>query len=107
MSGSGGTDFSGFGGGGGPVNCEGLSLRRDLESPNPSVTPTISTGDVLRLRLETSPVEVVIADAATGIAGSIVPTALLLECLRSGFVYVAEVTSVAGGSIRLHISSVK
>lgn len=100
------------GGGGGytPVGqagpCDKLQAETALQSPNPAVVGTIRKDDQLELQLE--PVGnrhavIVVKDGQK--AGSLVFASLqkLIECMRGGHEYVADVLAVSGPSCRLRI----
>lgn len=104
MSGSDGPSYVGGGSGGG--DCSSISLTKDLQGPDPAVVGTIAVSDRLAVRLVTGPPQLVAIDAPAGTAGSIVPTPRLIDCLSSGVVFEAEVTSLSGGFVQLHITAI-
>ena len=106
MSGSGNSSI-GFGGenGGGEDPCQSLRLDRLLDAPVHGVAETLRVGDVLALELQEGPPPVVALNAPSGsLAGSVVPTVRLLECLRQGVPFEARVTATnGGGAVRVEV----
>lgn len=105
MSGSSGPSLTtGGGAGDGADDCLDLRLTRWLEGPVPGVADHLAVGDVLILQLQDgSPVIVALVTSGGQIAGSIVPTGRLLNCLRQGVPFLAEVRGAAGGAIQVEI----
>lgn len=111
MSGSGGRDDGGgghFPGAGTPMgqgggdttdDCGTLSGRTTLNSPKAAVIARLSIGDILLVQLRTSGPEVVVALFEGQEAGSVTFTKLvtLINCLKKGVPYVAEVLAIQGG----------
>lgn len=105
-SGGGGkTGGAGGGGGGGapsPDMCV-FNTNATLASPNPSVVPTLSVGNILTVSLNSagpSPIAEVIAPA--GVAGTLAGMPRLREliaCLEGGTNYEFEVTAISGGRV--------
>jgi hypothetical protein len=84
--------------------CDQLRLIRNLEAPVVGIADHLVVGDQLGVALrEGQPPLVVATDPAGQEAGGILPTGQLIECLRAGFDFVAEVTSANGGAIRLRV----
>lgn len=110
MSGQSGETTVGFGSGsgGGEQDCSQLRLDRPLDAPVAAVVATLSVGSVLSLSLQPGPPPVVaLYDAAGALAGSVVATSRLLECLRQGVAFEAEVTQMpGGGSVRVEVRAV-
>ena len=64
-------------------------------------------GDLLQVVLrDEQPPLVVAVDQAGQDAGGIVPTGQLIDCLRQGFRFEAEVTSRSGGAIQIEVRAV-
>jgi hypothetical protein len=105
VSGSDSGGPSGFPTGGSATDpCESLRLERTLEAPVPGVANLLTGGDLLQVVLrDEQPPLVVAVDQAGRDAGGIVPTGRLIECLRQGFRFEAEVTSRNGGAIRIEV----
>lgn len=75
-----------------------------LEAPVPEVADELQVGDELDLQLrEGESVQVVVVDSLGRDAGAILAIGRLLECLREGFRFIAKVTSVDGGAIRVEV----
>lgn len=108
MSGSGDSSvgYVGTGSGAGGDDCRSLRLDRALEAPVPGVADALSVGDVLNVVLHEGPPPVVALNAPTGLAGSVVPTLRLLDCLRRGVAFEAEVHSASGGAVRVEVRAV-
>jgi 2-methylaconitate cis-trans-isomerase PrpF len=82
--------------------CEKLRLVRNLEAPVHGVADGLKTGDLLNVVLhEGPPVLVVATDASGNEAGGLLPIGQLIDCLKQGFPFVAEVTGTNGGAIQV------
>lgn len=96
---------SGGGGGTGVDPCDIVSLT-NLNSPNPAVVPTLRPGDVLDVRLQAGPPRVLQARTAAGqVAGSITSPEMprIIDCIRQGVIFVADVVTVRGGVCQVRI----
>src|SRR5688572_26958741 len=104
MSGGGGgnTRFDGTPGGN-SQDCEALVIQTPLNSPDPAVVKTLSKGDRLEVRKETTPGGVVrIEVVANGkVAGSVTSAQLMLliSCINAGTDFVAIVTNTPSGGL--------
>ena len=109
MSGQSGDTGAAYGPGGGEQDCAALRLDRPLEAPVPAVVAAMTVGSILSVALQPGPPPVVaLHDASGALAGSVVATVRLLECLRQGVRFEAEVTRLGGGgSVRLEIRAVR
>lgn len=98
----------GIGSAGSDDPCATLRLDRALEAPVPGVADELGVGALLSVVLEEGPPPVVALHTSSGaLAGSIVPTVRLLECLRQAVPFTAEVTGVGGGgSVRVEVRAV-
>jgi len=105
VSGSDSGGLSGFSAGGSAVSpCESLRLERILEAPVPGVADELTVGDLLDVVLrDEQPPLVVAVNRAGQDAGGIVPTGQLIDCLRQGYRFEAEVTSRNGGAIQTEV----
>lgn len=87
------------------IECDELVLKASLSSPNPAVLSQLRRGTVLMLqrRGTTGPLLAVTDDGLE--AGSITGAFLgrLVECIRNGYSYVAEVKGIQGGRCELEI----
>ena len=103
MSGSDSGGAPGASPGGWPASpCEDLRLDRNLEAPVLGVADGLAAGDQLEVVLrEGQPPLVVALDPAGREAGGILPTGQLIECLRRGFRFQADVTGRTGGAVQL------
>lgn len=103
MSGSEGPDLD-FGGGRAD-DCGSVSTHKALEQPNSQLDDHLHSGAILRLQLvegDFPTIEAVLADGQ--VAGAVMPDQRLINCLRAGFRYSAEV-SRASGAITLRVSA--
>lgn len=106
MSGSSGPDLAVGGGSGGDAeaDCRQLRLIRWLQGLVPGVADELAVGDLLDVTLQEGPPAVVALSTPAGhVAGSVVPIQRLMDCLRQGVPFVAEVRSAAPGAIQLEI----
>jgi hypothetical protein len=70
----------------------------------PGVADDLSIGDLLQVVLRDEQPPLVVAVEQTGReAGGILPTGRLIECLRQGFRFEAEVTRRIGGAVQLEV----
>lgn len=86
--------------------CDIISLT-NLNSPVPAVVTALRSGDVLDVHLQVGPPRILQARTSAGlVAGSITSPemARIIECIRQGVVFVADVMSVSGGicQVRVH-----
>lgn len=106
MSGSSGTGFSGNGAGSN-VSCEDIVIHTQLASPKASVIVKISKGDILEIESENNPMNqpLIVAKFKGNIAGGITHSSMfrLLDCIKSGTEYNAEVLSVNLGIVKIKI----
>jgi hypothetical protein len=104
MSGSSGSDFSVGGGIGGASDCAGIRNERELQNPDATATAGLTVGMILTVLLnDGSTPSISIVTAAGQVAGAIIPTGQLIQCLRLGVAFVAEVKSARGTSVILDI----
>jgi hypothetical protein len=79
-------------------------LLRHLEGADPDVVDGLQIGQILAVVLQPGPPPVVaIVTAGGAVAGAIVPTGELLDCLNQGFSFEAVILSRAGGAIQLEV----
>ena len=105
MSGSSGPDLT-VGGGGAEDDCRQLQLTRWLQGLVPGVADQLTVGAILDVALHEGPPPVVALTTNAGeVAGSVVPIGRLLECLRQGVRYVAEVRSGDPGAVLVDIQA--
>jgi hypothetical protein len=76
-----------------------------LQSPQAGVVPGLRKGDPLALHLTGGGAPVVAVDQAGRTAGSIVirDMAILLNCMKAGRRFVAEVLQVGGGAVTVRV----
>jgi hypothetical protein len=93
-----------FGMGGEDDDCSAVTLDTSVQSP--STTEPFAPGNIYGVRLgPNASVPTVQLTRDADAVGAIRPTPPLLRCLRKGVTFTAEVTSVNGGDIRVHISA--
>lgn len=84
--------------------CESLRLERNLEAPVFGVADELVVGDLLEVVLRDEQPPLVVAVDETGRdAGGILPTGRLIDCLRQGFRFEAEVTRRTGGAVQVEV----
>src|SRR5438067_1933766 len=90
------------GGGGSTLDCGSIRFETNLASPQAGVVATLTIGDELEVRLDTSgPRAIVVAVNVGGeVAGSIATRAgQLVRCIREGFEYGARILNISGGDV--------
>lgn len=101
MSGSSGFSF----GGSTALECDKISIRTQLASPDPDVVKELGKGDILQIVLATAtgPLQAVTNDGA--IAGAILTSdpGMLIGCMNDGNKYQARVLDVDGGDCEVLI----
>jgi hypothetical protein len=109
MSGS----SNGFSGDGGGHNlaCEDLVIVTQLASPKARVLQLFTAGSTLQIQEQESPQgqPLIVALFNDEVAGSIITPLIfkLLNCIRSGTFYIADVISNNGGQVKIRISARK
>ena len=97
MSGSEGPIAVNLGGGLAGGDCSKVTTERPLMSPAKSVVDALTGRETLLVILESGPPEVVEIRTEDGRAvGSIVPTTELLDCLKKGVPFVAQLSRLTG-----------
>jgi hypothetical protein len=100
-----GSDNFTFDTGGVQQNCADIVLRTQLASPDPAVVADLEVGDILNVKLltATGPLQALTQDG--DVAGAILTSdpALLINCINSGYEYLAKVLSVHGGDCQISI----
>jgi len=88
------------------TKCDMLSFLTYLSSPVPSIIKRLKVGSVLEIELDPN-TGVIGAYLNNKIAGSITSSRLaeLLKCMNNGYVYIATVQSISGGSCQILIST--
>ncbi|CAI2431286.1 hypothetical protein [Serratia liquefaciens] len=110
MSGSGGGSYGGqFGQADFEVTCEKLKIDTQLSSPNPQVVAQLTVGTILRIAQITSQgsqltVAMYNAIQAGGIASPYIRR--LRDCINNGTTYVAKVTAINGGQVRVSVYAI-
>jgi len=77
-----------------------------LNSPVATVIAALRPGDVLHVQLQVGPPRILQARNAAGrVAGSITCPEMpqIIDCIRKGSVYGADVLSVSGGRVQIRI----
>jgi hypothetical protein len=108
MSGSSGPSYGGGGSGSSDSasDCD-IVERVPLNSPKPSGLAQLKPGATLDVVLTPGPPQSLVAKIRnTGqVAGSLTPKSLvrLLQCIKAGNIYVADVIAVKGGFVEVEI----
>ena len=110
MSGSGSSGGgANFGGGGGIpiIECEKISIKTNITSPDPDVLKQIKVGDVLDIELQTASGPLVAITSDHKIVGAVFVTnpKMLIDCINRGFEYHARVILKEGGDCQILIVS--
>lgn len=92
-------------GGGGENLCATLAVRTVLNSPKAAVLAQLNSGHILTVQLRDIGQNVVVALHNGQEAGSITfaNILMLINCLRAGFPFVADVLSVEGGRCEVRV----
>lgn len=101
----GSTGGGGDGTGGGTDKCA-IYEQAVLASPDAAVVSSLRVGEILTVGLETSPRNRVVARTNDGaVVGAITSVHLvdMIECMKDGFTYEAEVHSINGGRVEVEI----
>jgi hypothetical protein len=107
--GDGGGGGGGFGGGGGgsTFDCENVSIKTSIISPDPKILATLAKKDILNITIRsvTGPL---IASTITGnILGAVFTAnpSLLIDCINKGHSYQAEILKIIGGDCDILITT--
>lgn len=86
-------------------SCESLQFETQLASPNSSVVPHLSVGDILDVIFGAAGQQFIVAAYNAMEAGSIVHPMLtqLRTCMNRGELYQARVLQVNNGQVRLRV----
>ncbi|HBU6114162.1 TPA: hypothetical protein ACNP34_002003 [Citrobacter freundii] len=110
MSGSGGGSFGGqFGQDDFEVTCEKLTIDTQLSSPDPQVVAQLSVGvimGIMQINSKGTLLTVAIHNGmqAGGIASPYIQR--LRDCMTNGTTYVAKVTAINGGQVRVSVYAI-
>jgi hypothetical protein len=107
MSGSNSGEGSSFGGGAPTVDCESVSIKTRVVSPDPAVLTTLNIGDFLSITLRTSTGPLIATTIDGSILGAVFTTnpTLLIECINKGHSYQAEILAISGGDCQILITT--
>lgn len=85
--------------------CERIAFRATINSPQPSIVPNLVVGDVLDVKLQTTPTIAVIAELAGRVVGALTSTRVndLVNCIQNGYQYEATVVVVIGGKCTVDV----
>ena len=85
--------------------CATLAFRAQLNSPQAALLTQLAVGDVLTVQLAAAPQSAVLAMHGNQAAGSITGPRLtsLINCLRNGYTFVAEILAIAGGQCTVDV----
>lgn len=89
-------------------DCSELSQLTTLNSPQREVLKMLNRNDLLEICLERGERSVIVEARKDGqLAGTITFTRIqkLVECIESGYSYVAEVLEVKGGACKVRVRS--
>jgi hypothetical protein len=107
---SGGGGGTGFGGGrgGSSVDCQDISIKTSIVSPDPPVLATLSKGDLLAVTLRSATGPLIATTKRGKILGAVftINPTLLIDCINQGFSYQAEILSISGGDCEVLITAV-
>lgn len=89
-------------------DCIRIKFRTTINSPQPAVVSTLKPGDVLDVRLQTSPTTTVVVEFNNSVAGALIGTQVnaLVNCIQNGYRYKATVVSVSGGNCVVDVAHV-
>lgn len=90
------------GGSDGDTACADLRFNAQVHSLGPGAI-SVAVGDVLSVELKDGPVVAVVDNAGVMVGAIVAHVGRLLDCIRSGVVYEAEVTVASGGDIQVEV----
>lgn len=90
---------TGITGSGATNRCQLIDESVRLSSPKPNIVAKLSVGDILKLSLSSGAPPILAKTEKGDVAGAVVPSSLdtLLNCMGTGFTYIATVESLKGG----------
>lgn len=90
------------------VDCQKISIKTSIVSPNPTVLSTVAVGDDLGVQLRSATGPLVAVTSGGNILGSIFTTnpSLLITCINQGYSYVAHVLSISGADCQVLITAI-
>lgn len=110
MSGSGGGSFGGqFGQSNFEVTCEKLTIDTQLSSPDPQVVAQLSIGVIMGImQINSNGTLLTVAMYNSMQAGGIASPYIqrLRDCMSNGTNYVAKVTGINGGQVRVKVYAI-
>lgn len=85
--------------------CERIAFRATINSPQPNIVPNLQPGNILVVRLQTTPTITVIAELSGVVVGTLTGTRVneLVNCIQNGYQYQATVFSVVGGKCTVDV----
>lgn len=104
-TGTGGGGAGGGGGGGSADDCDSLDVVVVLQSPQPKVVAKLGKGDILEVKLTGGKPPIQAVTDKGDVAGAIVPPDIqrLVDCLKKGKHFVAEVLQISGGAVKVRV----
>lgn len=98
----------GSGGGGGEMSCAALEIDTQVSSPKADVVRQLKKDDVLQVTLRQENGAVIVSllfkgQLVGGVASPLLPR--LRECMQQGTEYVAVVTAISGGQVKIRIEA--
>lgn len=90
-----------------PENCEDLKQHSTLTGPEPENVESLSIGELLEIKLITKGNReiLVVEDEDGNEIGTLTHSGRenLIECINKGYIYVAEIWNIDGGSVDVNI----
>lgn len=88
--------------------CATLVFRAQINSPQPAAIASVTAGAILLIQLAPAPQTSVLALHQGQPIGSITGSRVtsLINCLRNGYLFEAEVVSIVGGSCTVDVRPV-
>jgi hypothetical protein len=85
--------------------CVRLAFRASINSPQPNIVSSLTIGNVLDVKLQTTPTIAVIAVLAGTAVGALTGTQVnaLVNCIQNGYRYEATVVAVVGGKCTVDV----
>ena len=86
-------------------SCERIAFRATINSPQPSIVSTLTVGNILDVKLQTTPTITVVVELAGAVVGALTGTRVneLVNCIQNGYQYEATVVSIVGGKCTVDV----
>lgn len=83
------------------TNCDELTFKTKLASPDASIVSKLKIGDVLNVQIHNKAIAVV---HMAGVAGSIIENVpALLRCLQQDYKFMAVIEAISGGVVEIEV----